>query len=345
MDIPVPPPPPPPPPSPPSPTSPPVKIKRTIPKKKLLSITAAVVALLSIGSALVLATKKPEPANPGATPTPFAAKPTSRFWTGPSPTPTPFPLPTPDPAKFEFPNIEKGLFLREPDFPVTAEEGKMILSSVLSHRRDKLFYTQISQCVMYWNLPAEYNDMRNLCRVEFDMMLKNTVSGRIEKLKTTRFATSAGSPIIYMPTGWSEKDGQVLLKTANPTDVAVAAPEFPFATMNMQTLKITDLSTENPLLIRTNRYAIYTAPSGGSPICGWTSKNNHTGIAIKNLESGNVQFLKRDAISFFELKSVDGEEKALTYTTQPTVKTPEKCQAVDPKKPPVEQTMDLVFPK
>lgn len=256
-----------------------------------------------------------------------------------------------------FSNLDKNLLKIDPNIKLSPTPGYVITTSILSNSKNKIVYSEISDCIKLANTycAAQGSTPKKTCDWKYNVFVKDLNTGVINKIysyptKTTfidklkiQKAVAGGCPIVWFPIAWSNNDQKIILRWGNPTVCGSGGgPDYSTQTINIDGTNMNPLATYETLFLNNYAKVIYVGASDKSPTeCGPAGQRNWGKIIMKNIESGQETILLEEPNSAYSTLKADISEKILTYTVK-KVKEVNGCSEEDKSVP--EQEKQIVLP-
>jgi len=225
--------------------------------------------------------------------------------------------------KFYFQNLPEQLQKKDETVKLTPNNGFFITTSILSNKKDKIVYSEISESI------RNLQDFRS--NWEYHIFVKDLSTNEVvkiysypEKVSLKNFfvktANAGGCPLVYFPIAWSKNDAKIILEWGNPTSCGSGgAPKYQSYTINSSGGEIIRLSTYDSIFFDNFNKVVFVDTSEKSPgYCGPASQDNNGAIILKDIENESEVLLAEENNSYYSLKNID-ENQNLTYTIKKVI--------------------------
>lgn len=245
-----------------------------------------------------------------------------------------------------FVNLDDSLLQRDPNIQIEADKGFIITTSILSNSKNKIVYSEISDCIGNAN---SYDPNAEPCDWSYNINIKDLQTSEIKNIyeypeKTSYIqnitgsfvptAYAGGCRLVHFPIAWSKNDKKIILQWGNPTSCGSGgAPKYMTYTLSSERGELEELSTYEPLFIDNYSKVIFIDESEKSPlICGPASQSNYGKIVMKDIETDEAKTLLEEENSFYSDLKFDEVNKILTYSANETPLSAEDgnaCSSID----------------
>jgi hypothetical protein len=225
----------------------------------------------------------------------------------------------------KFTNVPDYLLRKETEISLTPQPGFIITTSILSHKKDKVVYSEISDCIGNVN---NYNNNGGPCDWKYNIFVKDLKINSTKQIYTypqdAKFSISdllvskaqaGGCPLVHFPLAWSSNDKLIILNWGNPTDCG-SGSSMVYSTyiINPAGGPVIPLATSN-LIFDNNSKVVYTFNNPSSPqICGpGPSGDNGGEILVKDIETGKTQVLVKPLNVTLAITAFDETTRILSY--------------------------------
>lgn len=240
-----------------------------------------------------------------------------------------------------FSNLPKELQVIEKTIPFTPNSGYIIVNSILSNKKDRIVYSEISDCIGLKNNPDYLNNGE--CDWKYRIYVKSLPSGEPDRLygypedKLTLIdflipkVSAGGCPLVYLPIGWSKNDKKIILQSVNPTSCGTGGgtTKFLFASVNSEGGSIEGISNGSTKFYDNFGKVIVVTDSENSPrICGPINQRNNGKILFLNTETKESIKTIEESNSDYSLGEISSDKTQIEYFRRPA---PEKkeCAEID----------------
>lgn len=237
--------------------------------------------------------------------------------------------------------LPKELQVIEKSVPITPNSGYIIVNSILSNKKDRIVYSEISDCIGLKNNPDYSNNGE--CDWKYRIYVKSLPSGEPERLygypedKLTLIdflipkVSAGGCPLVYLPIGWSKNDKKIILQSVNPTSCGAGGgtTKYLFASVNSEGGSIEGISNGSTKFYDNFGKVIVVGESENSPrICGPINQRNNGKMLFLNTETKeNIKTIE-ESNSDYSLGEFSTDKTQIEYFRRPA---PEKneCAEID----------------
>lgn len=226
-----------------------------------------------------------------------------------------------------FVNMQKELLQRDPNVPLTPSPGFLITTSILSNDKNKIVYSEISDCIKTAN---SYDINIKSCDWKYNIFVKDLQTGNLNRLQVNKL-NAGGVALVYFPIAWSKNDQKIILEWGNPTSWgAGGAPKYLTYTINPNGGSVENLSTYVPIFLDNYSKVIFVDGSDKSPsVCGPVSQANSGKIVLTYIETGKSVTLLEEPNSYYSDLKTDASQKTLTYSINKVKKDDNACSEID----------------
>lgn len=232
---------------------------------------------------------------------------------------------------------------KEFGIPLYSTPNFFITTSILSNKKDKIVYSEISDCIGEVN---KYGSDYGECDWQYNIFVKDIKSGSINRiyshprgklswlhslLFTEVKAGGCSGDIVYFPIVWSKNDQKIILEWGVPTSCGSGGkPQYLTYALSPNGGKIENLSTYSSIFFDDYGKVIYTDRSDKSPsFCGPGGEKNSGKIVLQDIETGKITILAEDVNSYYALEGLNDEETVLTYSVSAVKNINEACSEVE----------------
>ncbi len=229
-----------------------------------------------------------------------------------------------------FENLPQELLRRDSKIILTPNVGYLITTSILSNKKDKIVYSEISDCIRAVN---NYGVNNQTCNWKYYIFVKDLKTNKLNTIysypESTSFfqnmqklivneAQAGGCPLVYFPIAWSKNDQKIILQWGNPTSCgAGGAPQYLTYTLSPDGGSLEDLSTYQPIFLDNYNKVIFIGESAKSPSeCGLVTQKNFGKIVLKYIETGEIKVLLEEENSFYSSLQMKSNETLLSYSVK-----------------------------
>lgn len=227
-----------------------------------------------------------------------------------------------EPWPSNFASLPQHLLEEVDDIETTPAEGFFITTSVLSNKKDKVVYAEISDWIKSPTKP------KNSLLWKFNIYIKDLNTNKIQKIYSSsqkkqaalkrffiRDVYAGGCRRALFPIAWSKNDTQIILEEASPGWCGSGGgPKYKTYAIDINNKKISDLATRYSIFFDNYSKVFYIDVSDNSPkICGPAWQGNYGAVVFKNIESGFKKTIFEEPNTNYSLKNID-DEKKLKYT-------------------------------
>lgn len=264
-----------------------------------------------------------------------------------------------------FVSVSADLLQRDPNIVLTPTDGNFITTSIISHKGDKVVYSEISKCIWIDNQYDPGGDQavwRDTCDWQYRIFVKNLDSdsdqvqeifsypeesltfGEALRKSFVNEVLAGGCPLVVFPIAWSKNDQKIILQFGNPTNCGAGfASKFETYTLNPGGGELEELATFDPIFIDAYSEVIYLDDSAKSPqVCGPAMLNSGK-IVLKHIETDASKILAEESNVEYSSLSVNTDQTVLTYSVQKVKKGLNDCSEIDVTMAP--ETHQMVIPK
>jgi hypothetical protein len=227
---------------------------------------------------------------------------------------------------------------------LTPNNGFFITTSILSNKKDKIVYSEISESIK--NLEDYKSDW------EYNIFVKDLNTSNVtkiysypEKISLKEFfiksAKAGGCPFVYFPIAWSNNDTKIILEWGNPTHCGSGGvPKYKYYTINPEGGEITGLATYDSIFFDNYGKIVFVDTSKKSPgYCGPTSQANKGAIILKDIENESEVLLAEENNSSYNLRNID-KDWNLTYVVKKVIEV-NGCSVFDESIPEETKTLKI----
>lgn len=245
-----------------------------------------------------------------------------------------------------FVSVPKELLRRDSTVALTPTDGYLITTSIVSNKKDKVVYSEISDCIKALNLYG-YDADGQTCDLKYNIFIKDLQTGETNKIysysysESTSFfqnlqkliadeANAGGCLSVYFPIAWSKDDQKIIFKQGNPTNCGSEGTFSYFAyTLSSSGGGIEYLSRYDSVFLDNYSKVIFIDESSKSPLeCGPIMQDNYGKIVLKYIETGKTVVLLEEPNSRYSHLSIDSNQVILNYSVE-KVKDVKGCSEVD----------------
>lgn len=246
--------------------------------------------------------------------------------------------------KSYFRNLPDRLQKKVETVELTPNNGFFITTSILSNKKDKIVYSEISESI------KNLEDFRS--NWEYRIFVKDLSTNEVVKIYSypenvslkdffIKSANAGGCPLVYFPIAWSKNDTKIILEWGNPTSCGSGgAPKYKSYTINPNEGEIVGLATYDSIFFNDYSKVVFVDESKKSPIyCGPASQDNNGAMILKDIENESIVLLAEENNSSYSLKNID-EDQNLTYVVKKVIKVNE-CSEFDESIPEETKTLKI----
>ncbi|PIR03223.1 MAG: hypothetical protein COV60_01475 [Candidatus Magasanikbacteria bacterium CG11_big_fil_rev_8_21_14_0_20_43_7] len=196
---------------------------------------------------------------------------------------------------------------------LTPSEGFFIVTSLVSHDKNKIVYTEVSEGVK--------DIVSAVAPWEYNIFVRDLTNGKTSKIysgpQKRENSTSTLCPIAFFPRAWSQHDKKIVLEWGNPTDCGSGgAPVYQTFVIDPSGGDILGLATYDSFVFDDYAKIAYVDASGKTPnYCGPGMQENYGAIILVDVETGVRNTIMEEPNSHYRLQDV-GEDGNLTYTVR-----------------------------
>jgi len=231
------------------------------------------------------------------------------------------------------------LQIKENSVQVIVSDGFTLINSILSNKKDRIVYSEISSCIESEQNYASYGQ----CNWKYgiyviDLLTKTTkklygypedklswIDILIPKIR------AGGCPLVYLPIGWSKNDKKIILQSVNPTTCGSGGgtTKFLYASVNPNGGLIEGISNGQTKFYDYYYKAIFVGESDKSPrICAPVNQRNNSKLVFFNIESReNIKIIEQKNTDY-SLGEILSDGTSLEYFTRIAIENSE-CAKVD----------------
>ena len=206
--------------------------------------------------------------------------------------------------------LPKELQVKDSTITINSTTGFIIVNSILSNGKDRIVYSEISDCI---KSEQDYGT-RGQCDWKYRIYVKKLGTNNViklygypeDKLSWADFlipkVNAGGCPLVYLPIGWSKNDKKIILQSVNPTSCGAGGgtTKYLYASVNSDGGSIEGISNSQTKFYDKYNRAIFVGESEKSPpICEPINQlnngklvffNTETRQEIKSIEESNTDY-------------------------------------------------------
>ncbi|MEA3344211.1 MAG: hypothetical protein U9Q16_00825 [Patescibacteria group bacterium] len=225
--------------------------------------------------------------------------------------------------------MSEDLLKKDNSIKLVPNDGFFITTSIVSNKKDKIVYAEISESVKEDSLYLS---------CEYSIFTKDLTTDKITKIYS--HLSEVYNPLVYFPIAWSKNDKKIILEWGNPIRVGSGGvPYYETFTIDPMGGEISVLATEHSLFIDDYNKVVYVGESENSPSTCSPDENNRGVIILKEIESGQQKILAEEENSYYVLKNID-EDFNLTYTIKKVINV-DRCSEFDELTPEKSLTLKI----
>jgi len=237
--------------------------------------------------------------------------------------------------------LPKELQVKDNTISIVPSANYIVVNSILSNKKDRIVYSEISDCIGLKNNPDYSNNGE--CDWKYRIYVKSLPSGQPERLygypedKLTWIdylipkVNAGGCPLVYLPIGWSINDKKIILQSVNPTSCGAGGgtTKYLFASVNSEGGSIEGISNVSTKFYENFGKAIVVGESENSPrICGSINQRNNGKILFMNTETReNIKVIEENN-SDYSLGEFSSDNTQIEYFRRPALEKNE-CAVID----------------
>ncbi|MFA6024359.1 MAG: hypothetical protein WC777_04060 [Candidatus Gracilibacteria bacterium] len=219
------------------------------------------------------------------------------------------------------------------DTSIKANEGFILLNSIVSNNAQKIVYSEISECAesatnFSTYLTDKYFQGSNCDSWVYNVYTVDLASQKVRNIYSSEdqfswipVAKAGGCQNIYLPIAWSKDDGKIVLESAWPPSNCGAdgGSEYLYYTLDSTGGELEPLAPSTALFFSDYSELIFTFSSEKSPSisCGPGSSNNNGKIVVKNIETGEERIVLEEENTYYELVGIDEMARTVDFKSAP----------------------------
>lgn len=215
--------------------------------------------------------------------------------------------------------------------------GYIVTTSILSHDKSKVVYSEISDCIKAAN---SYDaSVSSSCQNwKYNIFVKNLTTGNVTKIysypKTTSWlqnalvktAQAGGCPLVDFPLAWSKHDTKIILELGNPTSCGSGGyTEYWYHSTNPDGSSFENLAYTDAIFLDDYSKVVYTDRDLNKTICGSMGESVGSAIILNNIETGDTTKLAAQPDTDYSIVKMNDQQTELDYIANPIKKAAEGC--------------------
>lgn len=240
-----------------------------------------------------------------------------------------------------FANLPNELLVKESTIPLTPNTGYLMVNSILSNGKNKIVYSEISDCIGQENDPNYRTSGQ--CDWKYRIFVKDLTSNTTkmlygypeDKLSWADFFVkkvhAGGCPLVYLPIGWSKNDAKIILQSVNPTSCGAGGgtTKYLYASVNSGGGLIEGVSNSQATFYDNFSKVVFTGESQMSPaVCGPINQRNNSKLVFFNTETRKNIKVIEEANTEYGLGEVSSDGKQFSYFVR-SVTEKDGCAEID----------------